>query len=489
MVALGEMALRRLRRLNALCCVLLVALGATTFPAYGLTLAEAIALARKSDPVYLGAQASLEAARKRSLQAIANLLPQVTGSTNTTANRRNYDLRETTLPETNERFNSNGAQINLTQPLWRSANRIAVTQADAAVSQAEYQRAAAEQDLLVRLAQAWFDLMLARDVLMFTKYQELAAKTQWQQLEQAVRLGLAATPALEEARAKLDQASADYVGAEMDQNIKLAALEQIIGPVENFVPPSLTDGYRSADVSQGMLVQWLQEAETLSPVVQSAARALEAAREEIRKQRAGHEPTLDVVASYGWNAQGAGSTPTQSAYASKQSSVGFQLNIPIFSGGGNSAKVDEAIALKEKAAQELELARRNARQAAKQAWFNMQGRQAKQTAALQGVRFATISLRAARSGLVTGMKTELDVLQANQQLYSTLRDLQNARYDLITSQFKLKAVAGQLRDADLSALDEWFERAQEQIKDRTNEQTKEQTQASLAAPDAGKHGR
>lgn len=437
-------------------CAVAASIGLAVLPACALSLADAVVLARQTDPTYLSARANLSASREKSGQAVANLLPQVSVTANTNANRRTYVTRDSPIPEAKDEYNSKSAQLSVTQPLWRSANRIAVTQADAAVAQADFQLAAAEQDLLVRLAQAWFDVMSARDTVAFTERQVAATTFQWEQTRHGAGLGLATVTAVEEARTKYDQASAELAIAETDQSIKLAVLEQIIGPVSSLNPPLLSDRFIEMNSRSGTLEDWLRQAEAASPSVLAASRALDAATEEIRKQRAGHEPTLDIVATYGRNGQGAGSFPGQNGYDINQRAIGFQLNIPLYSGGGQSAKVREAVALREKAMQDLESARRNARLAGKQAWFGWQSGNARKTAALQAVKFSGVALKASTVGKMNEVKTELDVLQARQQMYSSLRDLQKARYEMITSQLKLKAVAGQLIDADLIALDKWF---------------------------------
>jgi len=130
-----------------------------------------------------------------------------------------------------------------------------------------------------------------------------------------------------------------------------------------------------------------------------------------------------------------------------------QLNVPLYSGGTQNAKVREAVALQDKATQDLESAKRNARLMVKQAWFTWHAGFARQTAALQANKFSTLTLQAAAKGKTSGVKTELDVLQARQQLSSAARDLQKARYDMITSHLKLQAAVGQLADVDLISLD------------------------------------
>lgn len=429
-------------------------------PAQALTLTEAIRLARQSDPVLLGAEANLAASQERTVQASANLLPQVSVTANTMFNHRDYEIVNTLTSVAKDQYNSNSAQLSVTQPLVRNAYAMARVQAEAATTQSAYQYKAAEQDMLVRLAQAWFDVMLARDIADFANTQVAATMHQWEQTRRATELRIEAGPALEGARSKYDQAVSDLASAEADESIKAATLEQVIGPLKDFAPPSLPGDYVMADPRLGTLEQWLSHAEAESPTILAALSALEAAHDEVKKQRAGHDPTLDIVATYGNNYQAVGTFPGQSGYDIKQRAIGLQLNIPLFAGGGQNAKVREALAMSEKASQDLESSRRSVRLAAKQAWYGWQTGNAHQKAALQSMRFSSASLASATDGKSKGIKTELDVLQARQQLYGARRDLQKSRYELITSYLKLKSTAGALKDTDLVAFDVWFARGE-----------------------------
>jgi outer membrane protein len=204
------------------------------------------------------------------------------------------------------------------------------------------------------------------------------------------------------------------------------------------------------------LEQWLLQAEAENPAVRAAISALEIANDEIRKQRAGHEPTVDLTMSYGKNNQGSGTYGGQVGYNSTTSAIGLQFNLPIYSGGGQSAKVREAEALRDKALQELESARRNARAQSKQAWYGWQASQSRLIAAKQAIGYSRLNLQAALSGVATGVKKELDVLRGQQELYGALRDLARARYELTLNNFRMKATVGQLTDENLTGLDKWF---------------------------------
>lgn len=423
-------------------------------PAGALTLKEAVELALRNDPTFLAAQANLNVSHERAEQAVAGLFPQLTASANTTANRRRYTLRTTPPPADvpAERYNSNSAQLNLTQPLWRHSSVIAMTQADLGVDQADFLLNAAAQDLLVRLAQSWFDAMQARDAVRAAEAQVQAAQQQLELSQRGYDKGVLSLTEVEDASAKQQQAVAEHAVAQSELEIRLATLEQIVGPAPH-TPPVLSDQIAVPSFGSETLELWLAQAEESNPALLAAQRALDAANEEVRKQRAGHEPTLDLVASYGKTAQGAGITGGQVGFDSYLGSVGLQFNMPLYAGGGQNAKVREALALRDKAAQELEAARRNARLAAKQAWFTWRASGVRENSARQAVQSAVLGLKGAQSARERGVKADIDVLQAQQQYAVAQRDWRKARYDSIVSQLKLKASCGQLGGDDLIALD------------------------------------
>ena len=341
-------------------CVIgiLAAIAVTPCPAQ--TLSSLLERARNSEPTYLGARANVQAAKARTDQAFGALLPQISASANTNANGRSYHTRSNDVPTADDRYNSNSTQFTLTQPLWRYANIAGLQQAEAAASQAEYQLAGTEQDLSSNLVAAWFDVLAARDNKSFAIEQEAAARKQWEIVRRGAELGTFGLPQAEDARAKYEQARSDATTASTDAQIKLASLEQLVGALKDFKPPYMVDDAVLADLNGDTLDHWLQALETGNPAVRAALQAFDAADAEVRKQSAGHQPTLDLVATYGKNSQATGGFPGQAGYDIKQNTIGLQLNIPIYSGGTQSAKVVEAVATREKARLDIEAARRAA---------------------------------------------------------------------------------------------------------------------------------
>ncbi len=417
------------------------------------TLAALLERARAGEPAYLGARTQVRAAEARKAQAIGAMLPQVNASGSANSNDRNYVTRDKTTPEARDQYKSSSAQISLTQPIWRYANIAGWRQARSVVAQAEYQLGGAEQELFAKLVNAWFDLMAARDAVNFTSQQADAQKKQWDVSQRGYELGIIGQPQLRETRTKFDQARSDAVTAETDVEMKRAALEALVGSMERVDLPFVRAQAVLADPGSEKLETWLERVEAGNPNILAATHAYQAASEEVRKQLGGHLPTLDLVASYGKNTQDVGGFPGQAGYDITLGTVGLQLNIPLYAGGAQSAKVDEAQAQKEKARLDVEVARRNAILATKQAWFGWQAANARARAGQEAIRSARSALAVARSGEENGLKTELDTLIAEQQLRAALRDHRKGRYDQVVAYVKLKAVSGILLESDVTALD------------------------------------
>lgn len=438
-------------------------------PCSAQSLSVLLQRALDSDPTYLGARTGVDVADAKRRQARGALLPQVSISASTNDNDRRYKTRNSSYPPERDNYNNNTSQVTLTQPLWRYANIVGWQQAKAIAAQAEHQLSGAEQDLFGRLVTAWFDVLAARDNVLFTIQQAAAARRFWETARRGSDLGTHSEPQTEEAKAKLDQAISDALTAETEAHLKLAALEQIVGNLKNLNPPFMREGIVLEDLSPAKLEDWLAKVEVQNPATLAAMQAYEAASDEVRKQRAGHQPTLDLVASYGKNSQAVGGFPGQSGYDIKTGTIGLQLNVPLFTGGTQWAKVDEALAQKEKARLDIEAARRSAMLATKQAWFGWQAARGRSHAGQQAVKSAAAALEVARKGGDSGLKTELDNLQAEQQLQAAKRDYRKARYDQMVAYVKLKATAGLLTQADIQALDALFVATEETVPPRQAE--------------------
>ena len=441
--------------------VFLITALALAAPAQAQTLSSLLDLARRSEPTYLGAQTNVAAARARTDQALGALLPQLSASGNTNTNSRDYRTLRSAVPQISDDYRSNATQLSLTQPIWRYANVVGWQQAEAVTAQAEHQLSGAEQELLAKLVSAWFDVLAAGDAVAFSTQQARALQRVWEVTRRGAELGHSGQPQVDEARARFDQALAEAATAQTDAQLKHAALEQLVGPLRAIDLPQMRASAELATIGADTLDSWLDAARQDNPNILAALQAYEAASAEVRKQQAGHYPTLDLVASYGKNYQAVGGFPGQAGYDITLGTVGLQLNIPIYSGGTQSAKVDEAVAQKDKARLEIEAARRATILAAKQAWFAWQSAAVRASAGVQAIAAARSALALAQKGREGGLKTETDVLQAQQQWHAAQRDFRKGRYDQVVAYVKLKAATGALSGGDVAALDVLFVKSAE----------------------------
>lgn len=440
-----------------LCCLLVATrVHAATVDTRPTSLGEVFDAAHENEPGYRAARANLAVSQARSRQAFGAMLPQLSLTASANGNRRVYNTHDATTDTMRDRYHSHSDQLSLTQPLWRPANVASWHEAKSSEVQAEYQLADAEQKLYAKLATAWFDLMEARDEVAFTTAQRDALRAQWDIARRGAELGTQSAPQAADAEAKFREASADEASAELDREAKLAALEQLTGPADGLVQPHLRDEAKLPDLVGDDMDAWLNLVDTHCPSLRAATQAIAAAEDEIRKQRAGGHATLDLVASYGNNDQAVGNFPGQSGYGIRTLTVGLQLNVPLYTGGTQSAKVAEALAAREKALADRDAARRQAILDIKTAFLQWQSGLAKAKAALLGMDAAHAMWLAAKQGETRGLKTHADVLSARQQWAAARRDMHKARYQQITAYVKLRTTLGELSADDVDELDRLF---------------------------------
>lgn len=432
-------------------CFALICMHYWTTPVSAQTLPDLWKRIATSEPSLLAAQAQARATAERENQTFAQFLPQVSLTANTTSNNRRYETTGAFPNLSNDRYNSNGTQINLTQPLWKKVNHVAHSQAQAASEQSRLQLLATQQDLLSKLVSYWAEAAYAKDALQAAIAIEVVANEQLTSYERGFSLGLYAITQRDEARAKQRQARADRFAAESELLTRRAILEQLVGKI-----PSLDNTLTILETQkipyEGFkpLVAFTDAINATNPNIRVADQALVVAKEEVRKQQAQHGATLDLVAGAGRNAQpSTGAIPSQSGFKSRPNTVALQLNVPIYSGGSQNSKVREALALAEKAEYEVDAAKRNALSQATQAWAQLHSAQAKFEAAEQSLIAGQSAERVALFGQKTGTKTPLDELQAKQQIETARRDTRRACYDNLIGMAKLLAASGAIEEATL----------------------------------------
>ncbi len=427
--------------------VLIATLGG---PAQASDLLDIFRLAQGNDAVLAAARAAQQAGQEKLPQGRSLLLPSVNLTANSTYNDLTTNYRGNfALPGAGgaHRFNSNGYGVTMVQPLFRQQSWLAYTEAELQVAQSEAQFKNAEQDLLLRTAQAYFDVLMARDAVQLAEAQKTAISEQLAQAKRNFEVGSATITDTHEAQARHDLTVAQQIAAQNNLEIRQSALQQLINQQpENL--KALGSQFKLEAPQPADMEKWVAEAELNSPQLAIAKAAAQLAEKEVTRNLGGHLPTVDLVANYSKNSANGGSFGLGSDSTNK--SVGVQLNMPIFSGGAVNSKWREAEANRERAKQELENARRSIALQTRQAYLGVVSGIAQVKALQQALTSSESVLEASRMGQEVGVRTNLDVLNAQQQLYSTRRDLLQAEYNYLLSQLRLKAAAGGLGEADLA---------------------------------------
>jgi len=433
-----------------------VALMFFSAPAIAADLLEIYRLALASDPVYSAARASWTASQEKLPQGMAGLLPQATLSASTQYNDRDLRFRNPAIAGSQAQFNSNSASVSISQPLYRKQNFVAYDQGKTQVALADVQFASAGQDLILRVSQAYFDVLLASANLSFTEAQKKAIGQQLEQAKRNFEVGNATITDTHEAQARYDLVTSQEIAARADVEVKNRTLEQLIGrSAPALVPPARN--FAPSPPAPNAMEPWVERARTNGLAVRIAQENLNFQTQDVVRNRGAHYPTVDAFASVtdsgsGSGTQGGSGTDTNSRI------VGLQLAIPLYQGGIVNSRVREALANEAKARQDLENARRSAELAARQGYLGVTSSIAQVRALEAAVVSNQSSLDSTVLGQQVGVRTQVDVLNAQQLLFSARRDLAQARYNYILSLLRLTAAAGELDEEDLQRINAWLEK-------------------------------
>ncbi|MGB7543358.1 MAG: TolC family outer membrane protein [Burkholderiales bacterium] len=417
-------------------------------PAPAADLLQTYRAALANDPVYAAARASRAAGEENLPQGQAQLLPVVSATASTQYNDNEISFRGV-APDSKRQGNSNAYNVTLTQPLFNWQNYQVYKEAEFKVAQAEATFGQATQDLIVRVAQAYFDVLASQDSLAFIQAQKTAISEQLAQAKRNFEVGTATITDTHEAQARYDLATSQEIAAQNDLEIKQRILQQIVGTFPDQLAP-IRPSIELSPPKPNLMEEWASAAENQSFPVRTQEAALEVAKREIERFRAGHLPTLNLVGNVGNNSQSFSAVgPTNIPSDSLNRNIGLQLAIPLYAGGSVNSLVRQAIANRDKARQDLENSRRTAALSARQAYLGVTSGMAQ----VKALEAALISSRSAldsnKLGYEVGVRINIDVLNAQQQVFSTLRDLSRARYDTIVNGLKLKAASGSLSEADV----------------------------------------
>jgi len=412
-------------------------------PSNAMSLSEALAAATKQDPQVASARAQLRAVQQRLAQSRALFLPTVNANAN-------YGQQWSSIndnPTVN--FTSQGLTLSLTQPLFRLANFSALEQSKLSVTQVEAAVAAAQQDLLLRVAQAYFEILISQDALITLRAQEKAIGLQFEAAKRNFEVGTATITDQQEAQARLDLTRASVAAAQNDLLTRVANLGILVGQRPNRIR-AMIDGLSLTTPKPFEEADWVDAARSGNFSVVQSLLAEEIARREIDRQKAANFPTVDALASA---SNSKGTSPFQPSSTVQSNALSMQFSVPLYTGGAITARIAEAVAALDRSRQEVETARRSAEQSARSAFLGVSSLLAQVKALEAAVRSSALALESNELGYQVGVRINIDVLNALQQLSSARRDLSKARYDALLAGMRLKAAAGRLRVEDVNDVD------------------------------------
>lgn len=421
------------------------------------SLVEMYDAARGYDAGFISAKAQFEANLAKANQSLGGILPNIAVSVSqvrTDYQRQVIGVDATRTPVTELETKTTAA--TLVQPIYRPAAWATYRQGGRQLQQAAAQYEAAEHDLLVRVSQAYFDVLTSEDNLELVQNQKKAVSEQLASAQRNFEVGTATITGVRDAQARFDLANAQAIAAENELRTKRLALNMVVG-LSDAKPKRLAKSTVLVEPPKEDVNAWVSQAQTNSPAVRQAQLAVEVADYEMDKATAVHKPTLDAQMTYGRTENLKGTyVSSYSAYplTTWNPSVGLVLNVPLFAGFSGVYKVKEAIALKDKAQSDLENARRGTEQATRNTYFGLLAGLSQVKAYEAAEASSQSALDANKLGYSVGVNINIDVLNSQSQLYQTKRDLAKARYDVLVTNLKLRQAAGTLTPADLQPIND-----------------------------------
>jgi outer membrane protein len=426
---------------------LFVAIGAAlAAPVQAQSLVELYESARTFDAAYQSAKSQYEATLARAAQAKAAILPTVGLSMGAAVTRFDNTLAQSG----SNNYNNQSATLSASQPLYRPANQIAYTQGLKQIDLADAQLATADQDLILRVTQAYFDVLAAQDNVTFIKAQKEAVSEQLASAKRNFEVGTTTITDSREAQARFDLATAQEIATENDLRIKRLALDQLAGKTST-QPRPLALPLTLPELVPNDVAPWVAQSEASHPGIRQTQVALEVAELETKKAQAAHKPTLDLTAGYNIT-QNNGSATLPQDYRTNAATVGLAFNLPLFAGYAIQNRVKETLALEEKARFDLEATRRNVAQGTRTAFFGVVSGQGQITALQAAEDSSQSALDANKLGYQVGVRINIDVLNSQSQLFQTKRDLAKARYDVLVGGLRLRQASGTLKAEDLQGV-------------------------------------
>lgn len=418
-------------------------------PVHAADLLEVFSQAERQDAELRAAEARFRAVLEARPLADSAFMPQISGEGDLAATWRNPSNGSSASGEIAS------AAITLNQQLLNRAGRIAIAQADLQIARAQLELDSAYEDLILRVAEAYFGVLVAQETLEFRRAEREAISRQLEQTQRRFDVGLIAITDVQEARAQFDLSSAQVIAAENSLDLAREALAVItntmygrlskLGDRLEMVPPEPADPQHWVDL--GLADNRILRAQRLST---------EIAREEIARQRAGTSPTLGLGASLK-QTESSGRLFAQPSPDGTEARVGLQLRIPLATGGRVGAQTREARQQFEAAQENLTLTERRTVQGVRGAYLSLIANASRARALEQALQSTRAAFESAEAGFEVGIRTQVDVLLALREVYRAERDLVEARYDYLLDTLRLRRAAGMLNALDIEQINALLE--------------------------------
>ena len=425
--------------------------------AHGQSLLELYDAARGFDASYQSVQAQFEATRLKSSQAQAKLGPTGSLSLNLSKNNINYDPKQGS--SNYDRFyGTNAATVTASQPLYRPADKAEVAQSSLQMQVVQEQLAAAEQELMVRVSQAYFDVLAAQDTVTFVQAQKTAVAEQLASAKRNFEVGTATITDTREAQAGFDLVTAQEIAAQNDLQVKKLALDQVVGKTGT-QPKSMAVKAEPSPLSPSQVDEWVSLSAEKNPSLRQAVIGLQVSELETQKAKAGLKPTVDFQLSHSLqnsvNASSSGALPYGSTTNLTTGAV--VLSWPFYTGNALDNRVRETLSLTQKAQADLDAATRTVAQNTRSAFFGVMSGVSQVKALQAAVESSQVALEANKLGYSVGVRINMNVLDAQSKLFDTKAKLAKARYDVLMGSLRLRQVSGTLQLQDLQGINNLLE--------------------------------
>lgn len=421
----------------------------TTFSAQAIDLAEIYQLAQQQDAQLKISTSQLESARQALPQAQSGNRPQV----NLSANAAYNDADTTNPASADDKLTSVGYSLSLTQSLWNSEITAQADAAEASIQGAEADYQLAQQDLIIRVTEAYFNVLSAQDNVEFAQAEKNAIGRQLEQAKKRFEVGLIAITDVKEAQASFDLAVSQEIIANNTLDNAKEALNLIVGERLSDDLAPLGEGMQLVIPEPADSATWVDRAEQTNLSLISAQASLKAANENRNIARAGKKPTLNFVASYdGSNVD----SDNIGDFETNDLTVALQFNMPLYTGGRTGSLIEQAEADYATAQNNLLLQKRLVAQQTNNAYLNVVSGIGQVNALKQALISTTAALEATEAGFDVGTRTSVDVLNALRETYGSRSNLASARYSYLINTLKLKQAAGILNESDLTTVNQWL---------------------------------